>query len=69
MCFIQIYFRSANKKMQFLSLAFLAASALAVADTTNEGAQGNPGLSWVQDFDNLVAFGDRLEPPIPTDPN
>ncbi|KIN00045.1 carbohydrate esterase family 16 protein [Oidiodendron maius Zn] len=44
--------------MQFSSLALLAAGALGVTATGNRGTHGHPGNSWVQDFDNLVTFGD-----------
>lgn len=46
--------------MQLHALMLLAASAVAIADTNNEGHRGQPkAQAWVQDFDNLVAFGDR----------
>jgi hypothetical protein len=44
--------------MQFLAVALLAASAVVVADTDNEGHHGG-SKPWVADFKNLVAFGDR----------
>ena len=43
--------------MQFLAIALLAASAVVVADTENEGHHRDSG--WLKDFKNLVAFGDR----------
>jgi hypothetical protein len=55
--------------MQLLSLALLIASALVVADTSNGGEQGQRGHTWVPDFDNLVAFGDRLGHSILTNLN
>lgn len=45
-------------KMRFLALSLLAASAIVLADTENEGHHGGGNL-WVRDFKNLVAFGDR----------
>jgi hypothetical protein len=46
--------------MQFHALLLLAISAVAIADTDNEGHHGQPkAQAWVKDFDNLVAFGDR----------
>jgi hypothetical protein len=46
--------------MQLYALLLLAASAVATANTDNEGHHGKPGAyAWVKDFDNLVAFGDR----------
>ena len=46
--------------MHLLVLIMLAASAVAIADTNNEGHHGQPKAeAWVKDFDNLVAFGDR----------
>jgi hypothetical protein len=48
--------------MQFLSLAILAANALIVTANYPEGGHGKPSNSWIRDFDNLVAFGDRSCP-------
>jgi hypothetical protein len=50
--------------MQFSSLSsilLLAASALVSADVENEDHHGGGGKSWVEKFDNLVAFGDSYE--------
>lgn len=47
--------------MQFFALTLLAASSLVTATI---GIGGHKGFTWVRDFDNLVAFGDRSRSPL-----
>jgi hypothetical protein len=46
--------------MQFFALGLIAASAVVYAETKAEQQHGRSNSrSWIRDFDNLVAFGDR----------